>query len=132
MHQYLSSNDMYLVGGDTNGQVLRLNTGNSDYGDVAIKYILQSPEFDFKFREKRKTISEKIYVHSDRTRGAELQARLDYAGWKSIGTLNDIVSEVFIQSLTAKVFEFRIVDSTTGEQTKLRGLDFQTVDVLEN
>ena len=131
-HQYISGTDVLNVAGDSDGQVLQLNTGNSDYGDVAIKYILQSPEFDFKFREFKKTISEKIFVHSDGTRGAELQARLDYDDWKQVGTIQDIVTEVHIKPLTANVFEFRIVDSTTGEQIKLRGLDFPNVDVHEN
>ena len=132
IHQYISGNDVFIVGGDTNGQVLQLNTGNNDYNGTAITYILQSPEFDFNNREKRKTISEKVYVHSDITSGATLQSRLDYGNWQSIGNLKDIVSEVFIKAMTAKVFEFRIVDSTTGEQVKLRGMDFPTVDVLEN
>ena len=132
LHQYINGDDTLIVGGDSDGQVLQLNTGNSDYSGNAITYILQSPEFDFKNRERRKTISEKIYIHSDGTHGAELQARLDYGEWKSIGTLKDIVSEVFIQSLTAKVFEFRIVDSISGEQIKLQGLDFPIVDVLDN
>ena len=132
LHQYISGDDTLLVGGDANGQVLQLNTGNTDYNGQAITYLLQSPEFDFKSREKRKTISEKIYVHSDRTFGAELQARLNYGDWQSIGYLRDIVSEVFIKAMTAKVFEFRITDSITGEQVKLRGMDFPTVDVLEN
>lgn len=132
MHQYISGNDVLIVGGDTDGQAIQINAGNSDYGSVAIKYILQSPEFDFGAREKRKTISEKVYVHSDITSGAELQSRLDYGPWQSIGSLKDIVSEVFIRAMTAKVFEFRIADSITGEQVKLRGMDFITVDILEN
>ena len=132
LHQYVSGNDTLLVGGDSDGQVLQLNTGNSDYGDNAITYILQSPEFDFKARERRKTISEKIYVHSDRTSGATLQARLDYGNWASIGSLKDIVSEIQIKPMTAKVFEFRIVDSTTGEQIKIRGMDFPNVFLNEN
>ncbi len=133
LHQYVSGNDILIVGGDTDGQVLQLNhSNNTDYSGTAIKYILESPEFDFKFRERRKTISDKIYVHSDRTSGAELQARLNYGDWKSIGSLKDIVSEVFIQPLTAYVFQFRIVDSSVGEIVKLRGLDFPTIDILEN
>ena len=132
MNQYISGNDTLIVGGDTNGQVLQLNTGNSDYSGQAIKYILQSPEFDFGFRQFKKTVSEKIFVHSDITVGAELQARLDYGEWSSIGSLKDIVTEVQIQSLTARIFEFRIVDSIIGEQVKLRGMDFPTVDVYEN
>src|SRR3990167_1937556 len=124
IHQYLSGNDLLIVGGDAAAQVLQLNTGTSDYNGNAITYILQSPEFDFKSRERLKTVAEKIYVHSDQTRGAQLQARLDYGEWKSVGSLKDIVSEVQIRPMTAHVFEFRIVDSITGVQAKLRGLDF--------
>lgn len=132
MHQYISGSNTLIVGGDTDGQILQLNTLNTDYNGQAIKYILQSPEMDFKFRERRKTISEKIYIHSDITSGAELQARLDYREWKSIGSLKDIVSEIQIKPMTAKVFEFRIVDSIVGEQIKLRGMDFPTVEILDN
>lgn len=132
IHQYISGNDTLIVGGDTNGQVLRLNTTNSDYNGNAITYILESPEFTFNAREKRKTIFEKIYVHSDGTQGAELQRRIDYGEWKSIGSLKDIVTEVWIQPLIGHVFSFRIVDSTTGEQIKLRGLDFPSVEIHEN
>ena len=133
MNQYISGNDTLIIGGDADGQILQINSGNSDYGSVAIKYILQSPEFDFKNREYFKTISDKIFVHSDRTVGALLQARLDYGEWRAIGSLKDIVTAVQISSpLRARVFEFRIVDSITGEQIKLRGLDFVSVDVYNN
>ena len=132
LNQYISGTDTLIVGGDSDGQVLQLNTGNNDYNGNAIVYILQSPEFDFDKRELRKTISEKIFVHSDITSGATIQKRLDYGNWESFGSLKDIVSEVQIKPMTAKVFEFRIVDSITGEQVKLRGIDFVNVDVHEN
>jgi len=130
MHQYVSSGLALIVGGDDTGQVLQLNTGTSDYSGNAISYILQSPEFDFKARGRLKTVSEKIFVHSDLTSGAILQARLDYGEWKHIGFLRDIVTEAQIKPLTAHVFEFRIVDSITGAAVKLRGMDFPNVDVL--
>lgn len=130
MHQYIdTSNNVLTIGGDTNGQVLQINTGNSDYSNNAIRYILESPEFIFGAREFKKTVSERIFCHSDGTEGAELQARLDYGEWKSIGSLKDIVTEIQIQPLTAYIFEFRICDSITGEQIKLRGLDFPNVFV---
>lgn len=133
LHQYISGNDTLIVGGDADGQVLQLNTGNTDYNGQPITYILQSPEFNFGKRELRKTISEKIFVHSDSTSGAEIQRRLDYGEWKSFGSLKDIVTEVMIEKpMTAKIFEFRIVDSITGEQVKLRGLDFPSVEVYDN
>jgi hypothetical protein len=130
MGQYITGDDTELIGGDADGQVLQLNTGNTDYDGTTITYILQSPEFYFSNREYYKTINEKIFVHSDLTMGAELQARLDYGEWKSIGLLKDIVTEISVPSgLTARVFEFRIVDSISGEQIKLRGLDFPNVEV---
>jgi hypothetical protein len=129
LHQYLSGDDLLIVGGDTDGNIIQLNTGNIDHGSNAIIYILQSPEFDFGSRANLKTVSEKIIVHSDGTHGAELQRRLDYGLWKSIGDLGDIVSEVKVQPMTAHVFEYRVVDSITGEQIKLRGLDFPNVDL---
>ena len=133
LHQYISGTSTLLIGGDSDGQVLQLNTGNSDYGSVPIRYILQSPEFDFKNRERYKTINEKICVHSDITSGALIQHRLDYGEWKSFGTIKDIVTEVPVPpNMRARVFEFRLVDSITGEQVKLRGLDFPNIDVHEN
>lgn len=130
MHQYISGNDTLIVGGDDNGQVLRLNYGNTDYNGNGIKYLLQSPEFDFNNRARYKSIIESVYVHSDRTVGSMLQARCDYGEWKSVGTLKDIVTEVKLQKpLRGRVFEFRIVDITTGEQVRLRGMDFPNVDV---
>ena len=133
LNQYISSNDTLIVGGDTDGQVLQLNTGNSDYSGNAITYILQSPEFDFGRRDLLKTVGEKVIIHSDRADGAEIQARLDYGIWKSFGALKDIVTEVHInKAMSARVFEFRVIDSITGAQAKLRGIDFPNVEVNEN
>src|SRR3990167_1543285 len=132
MSQYISVNDTLIVGGDIDGQVLQINhSNNTDYPSTAISYILESPELDFSKREKKKTISEKIYVHSDISQGALLMVRLDYGEWKSIGSIKDIVSEIFIQPLTAFVFQFRVVDSSVGEIVKIRGLDFPNVFVFE-
>ena len=58
--------------------------------------------------------------------------RLDYGNWVSIGSLKDIVTEIQIQPLTAFVFEFRITDSITGSQIKLRGLIFLMFLLIRN
>ena len=128
--QYISGNDTLIAGGDADGQVIQLNhPSNTDYGNVAIKFLLESPEFDFSRREVRKTIHEKIYCHADGTSGALLMVRLDYGEWKSIGSLKDIVTPVPISPITAHVFQFRIVNSHSGEIIKIRGLDFPAVEV---
>jgi len=43
LSQYLTGDDLVIVGGDDDGQVQQLNSGNSDYNNQAITYILQSP-----------------------------------------------------------------------------------------
>ena len=128
--QYINGDDVLIVGGDTDGQVLQLNTGNSDYNGNAITYILQSPEFVFGNRGMSKTISQRIIVHSDGAIGAMVQKRIDYGEWEELGTVKDIATEVKIdEKMKGNVFEFRIVDSITGEQIKLRGIDFPSKTV---
>lgn len=127
--QYISGSDVLIAAGDTDGQVLQINTGTSDYSGKSIFYILQSPELDFGMREKRKTISDRVIVHAYPAQGAELQVRLNYGKWEMIGRIGGLVSEVFIKPLTANVFEFRLVNASTGVAAKLRGLDFVAVDV---
>jgi len=130
-NQYISSTDVKTVGGDTDGYVYEIDTGNNDYNGQAITYILQSPEMDFGSRGINKTVSERIFAYSDQAQSAELQARLDYGEWSSIGNVKDISTDIKIKPLTAKVFEFRIVDSTTGEQVKLKGIDLPNVFLQE-
>jgi hypothetical protein len=135
MSQYISGTDTLLIGGDSDGQVLQLNTGTTDYAStpVPITYILESPEFDFGFREYKKTIADRIFVHSDNTRGAEIQCRINYGEWKSFGNLKDIVTEVQIKTpMNGHIFQFRVVDSISGHIIKIRGIDFPNIDVHTN
>ena len=46
-----------------------------------------------------------------------------------LGFQGGIGTEVFIQPLTAHVFQFRIINSSIGEISKIRGLDFPNVFV---
>jgi len=134
LHQYVTSGTpTAVIAGDNDGNVLKLNTGTTDYGGLAINYILQSPEFDFGNRSKLKTISDSIIVHHDRATGAVLEARLDYGEWKQIGSLDrDIVAEVNLSEvLYCNVAEFRITDMISNEQIKIRGLDLPNVFITD-
>lgn len=140
MTQYISGNDTLIGCADNAGKFIQLNSGTTDLGSP-ITYLLQSPEFDFGVvlrltgafinqREFLKTLSEKIFVHSDLTSGAQILRRLDYGDWKAFGTLGDIVTEVPISNpMIAHVFEFRITDSITGTPIKFRGMNFPNIDI---
>lgn len=131
--QYISGTDVLIIGGNTDGHVLRLNNGNTDYGGAAIRSILQSPEFDFQRREFKKRINSKIIVHADGLNGGQLQARLDYGQWAQIGSIKGFVSQVDLsRSLQANVFEFRVVESTSGLPVRIRGLDFPSIEILDD
>jgi hypothetical protein len=121
------------IAGNTDGHVLQLNSGTSDYGTVPIVYIAQSPELDFGRRERLKTITDKIIVHALNASAAILQVRMNYGQWRNVGTVKGLVTEVQVkESLRANVFEFRLTNSTTGLACKLRGLDFPSVDIHES
>lgn len=132
MTKYVSGNSILLINGDDNGQVLQLNSGYSDYGGIGISYILQSGEIDFGFRERMKSVMQKIIVHSYNSDSAILQVRKNCTGrWDNVGVVKGLVSEVQVQKpLSANVFEFRIINTITGHPARLRGLDFPKVDVL--
>jgi len=132
---FIDGTAIKLVGGNDDGEVLELNTGYSDYNNIAIIYILESPEFDFGMRGNKKIISDRIIVHHLSAMSAIIMARVDYGEWREIGILQNrnIVEEVHLKNnLEGHVFQFRIQDSNTGQQVKLRGLDFPAVDILEN
>jgi hypothetical protein len=133
MTKYVSSNNILTIAGNTDGHVLQLNSGTSDYGTVPIVYIAQSPELDFGRRERLKTITDKIIVHALNASAAILQVRMNYGQWRNVGTVKGLVTEVQVkESLRANVFEFRLTNSTTGLACKLRGLDFPSVDIHES
>lgn len=130
---FINGTNVLTVGGDSDGQVLQINTGNSDYNGNAITYILQSPEIDFGRREALKEIGDRIIVHAYPAQGALLQARVNYGQWNTIGSVKGLVSEVQLsKSLKGNVFEFRVTESTTGAQVSLRGLDFPAVNVHQS
>ena len=127
---YINGTDPVVVAGDSDGQILQIATGNSDYSGNPITYILQSPEFDFSQRERLKSIADRIIAHAYPAKGAIVQARIDYKEWKEIGQISGLVSEISLKKpLVGHVFEFRLTDSITGEPVKLRGLDFPSVDI---
>jgi hypothetical protein len=131
MTKYVNNGTISIVNGDNNGNILMLNNGNSDYGNLPISFILQSQEFDFGFRDKMKIISEKIIVNAYNSDSAILQVLINRKGnWLNVGPVRGPVTEVKVkQKLTGNIFEFRLVGMVTGHQVRLRGLIFPTTSV---
>jgi len=71
--RYTSGTDVVLTGGTDDGEVLQLNTGNTDFSGVPITYILQSDELNFGYSERMKTISDRIIAQSLNADGAMVQ-----------------------------------------------------------
>ncbi|MDE2312386.1 MAG: hypothetical protein KGJ93_04865 [Patescibacteria group bacterium] len=139
MTKYVTGGTILIVAGDNNGNVLQLNTGNQDYGNIPISYILQSPEFDFGFRDKAKKIDDKIVVHTYNASGGTLQVLVNHGQggrtWENVGKVEGFVSWVKPQKpLIGNVFEFRIIGTVTGYPVRIRGIDFLTssVEILES
>lgn len=130
--RFIDDTAVTLVAGDDDGNVVKLNSGTTDYSSQAITYILQSDELVFGDRSENKTISDKITVHSYNAAGAILEVQIDYGTWDQIGTVDNFVTDIQIPNLRGKVFSFRLTNSVTGAQVKLIGLDFQNVFLEES
>lgn len=139
MAKYVTGGTILIVIGDNNGNILQVNNGNIDYGSIPITYILQSPEFDFGFREFVKHINDKIVVHTYNGDGGTLQVLVNHGqggrNWENLGKVNNFVTWIKLQKpLVGNVFEFRIIGAVTGYPIKIRGLDFlsSSVEILES
>ena len=132
--RFIDGTAVKLVAGNDDGEVLELNTGNTDYNGVPITYILQSDEIDFGRRERMKTISGRIIVHSFGAEGGIVQCNIDSKGWNDIGSIKGQVTEVQLSPLLGHYFEFRLIDRIIGGQVKIIGLDFPggTVEIHDS
>jgi len=66
---------------------------------------------------------------------AMVQVRIDYGQWDTIGNVKGLVTEIHLKdNLRGHIFEFRLTDRVSGEQVKIRGLDFPagTVEIHES
>lgn len=135
---YIDSSAKIIVGGDNNGNILKLNSGYTDYGETVqpITYSLETQDLDFSSRRKIKELnSVSIYTNNVRTGQFMYRANSDRdKDWKSIRNVTNDVEDVSDFKAKGNWFNFKITGVTASGRVKILGLEFpeQSISITEN
>lgn len=122
--KFVDSDDaVFTVFGDDDGNVQKLDVGNTDNG-TAIAYKMVTHEFDFGLRLLQKMIPRMGTITENISKG-ELKWRNKKRKeeWKEVGPINEDVTE-FKKTLKGNFFQFQITNTTTTGREKILGLEF--------
>lgn len=135
---YISSDAKVIVGGDDNGQIIQLNTGNTDYGSTVqpITYSLETQELDFGSQRRIKELSNiSIYTRNVRLGQAMYRSNSDRdKDWKSIRNITNDIEDISDFKAKGNWFNFKITGVTDSGRVKILGMEFpeQSISITDN
>ena len=100
----------------------------SDYSGQLINYEVIYQEEDFGFNQK-KVLAERIVVNSRGMRGASVFVESDGVR-KIVGSIDDRVSDVSVDSQKANVFQMGISGTVAGARGTLKEVEMPNIQVL--
>ena len=129
--QYINSDSaITTVGGDTDGMVQTLDSGNTDNGS-AISSECEFSSLVFTTRGRTKTVSE-ICTYAEHYQGMELMMKMDKKTYQKIGSINKR-NRYFkgFPILRGNELFVKIIATNTGEPFQLDGFEFPVSGVLD-
>lgn len=127
---YVTSGVNTTVAGDDDGQVIQIDKDSTytDYSGQLINYEVIYQEEDFGFNQK-KVLAERIVVNSRGMRGASVFVESDGVR-KIVGSIDDRVSDVSVDSQKANVFQMGISGTVAGARGTLKEVEMPNIQVL--
>ena len=122
--KYVSGDDVYLVFGDDDGNVQKLDTGNTDNG-TAISYSMETQDWDFGLRMFQKGISRFAVITENVSKGTLMWRNThNEEDWQAVGTINNEIEEFSGMELKGNFFKFKITETVTTGPAKILGFEF--------
>ena len=123
---YISGNDLKIIGGNDDGEIIELFTGDLDNitgsSNIGIQYVLQYHPQELRNRALNKDISQ-IVTQTKNGKGGSLSARVDETGnFKPVGVIKDDFGNELSTSLSGHTFEPKFTGISTAG-TEIIGLD---------
>lgn len=123
---YNDGTTLFRLVGDDNGNVLKVNVGNTD-NSTAISYSFATKPYTLDGLDStRKTISKMLMLHEGGT-GSSVQFQIEgdnRSDWsKTIGQLSDIDTLFTSANIKGRRIKFRISGSSTGEPFAFFGVE---------
>jgi len=118
-----SSGDVFLVFGDDDGQVMKLNVGNTD-NNVPITWSLETQTLYFGFRLFLKSISQIGFITENILKASVMWRTSSNAeDWKQLGTIDNEEVMFDDKDLRGTKFEFKITDTTTTGREIIKSIE---------
>lgn len=120
-----TDNAVSLVGGDTLGNVLKLNTGTTDYvstGNSPIFYEWESKEEFFGSRSETDQINQMAWF-MDNGKGAQVSVSSEGKPFETIGQITDRVTMFPAVNTKGHFFQFRLAGANIGSPIVFTGFE---------
>jgi len=134
---YIDSNNLpQIVGGDTNGQVLQINTGYTDY-DTTVKPItwsVETQDLEFGVRGFLKSLS-RIFIYTYGVSIGQVLHRkdsYDSKDWRPLGKINKPIEEVKDFKEEGHWHNFKFTGTASSGQVEFLGCDFPESSITIN
>jgi hypothetical protein len=133
---YIVSSQKVIVGGDKDGQALRLNSGNTDYNGTPITYSLETQDIDLGMRGKVKEI-DTVNFFSQNIRTGQFMYRSNSdqdKDWKSVRSITSDVEEINEFKARGNWFNFKITGVTSTGNVKIQGFEIpeNAINITQN
>lgn len=121
------SGNLTVVGGDADGMVQTINSGNTDNGS-AINSECEFGPLYFTTRGRTKVVNE-IITYAEHFQGLKLHLKVGGGRYKEIGPINE-TEKIFsnIEKFRGKAFHLKITAVNSGTPFKLDGFEFNDLD----
>ena len=118
-----SAEEVFTVFGDNDGNVQKLDVGNTDNG-TSITYSLETQDWIFGQKMSQKGIA-KLGVLTENVSKGSLMWRNTHRveDWKPLGTIQNEI-ETFNTDLRGNFFNFKLTESTDSGPAKILGFEF--------
>jgi hypothetical protein len=114
----------FVVLGDNDGSVRKLDTGNSDDG-IGITYSMETQDIDFGMRLYLKRINQLGVLTDNVSKGMLMWRKTHQASdWRELGTIDKEVNDFDQIDLLGNYFNFKITETVSTGQAKIIGLEF--------
>lgn len=115
---------VFIVFGDDDGCVQKLNIGDTDNG-TDISYSLETQDLDFGYRIYEKGINRMSFLTENISKGTLMWRNTHQPeDWKSVGTVDKEVAGFEQLDLRGNYFNFKLTESVDSGQAKILGFEF--------
>ena len=131
-----TDNATYITYGNNDGQVLVLNSGNTDNG-TGITFSVETQDWDFGFRLFQKGINRFGIVTEGLPKSSEASVMWrnthNPGDWKSLGTIKKDVQDFSGIDLRGNFYNFKVTETVTSGQATFIGFEFpEGIRVYDN